>query len=270
MSAENRRALILESAREAFAEGGYHSTSLDTIAERAGVSKALLYEHFDSKRELHAAMLELHVNELLERIGAALVDAEPGEARMRAGLEAFFSFLEERHGAAAIMLRNTGDPDVLEWLDRLRDGVGAAIVTLMTEEVEEVLANDPDRRGTIEMVAQQQIGAIQSLADWWSEHREVPASRRSSPRRWSSPASGSTASARASAGSRRSRHGRPCVEHRTEDREGGERPKASFASPSASIAPITGTAAIGKMFAVAISSPRLPSGRSASTRSASS
>jgi len=173
MSAEDRRALILESAREAFAEGGYHSTSLDAIAERAGVSKALLYEHFDSKRELHAAMLELHVRELLERINEALVDAEPGEQRMRAGLEAFFSFLEERRGAAAIMLRNTGDPDVLEWLDRLRDGVAAAIVTLMTEEVEQVLANDPERRRTIEMVAQQQIGAIQSLADWWSEHREV-------------------------------------------------------------------------------------------------
>jgi AcrR family transcriptional regulator len=174
MSATDRRAVILESAREAFADGGYHATSLDAIAERAGVSKALLYEHFDSKRELHAAMLELHVNELLERISAALVDADPGEERMRAGLDAFFSFLEERHGTAAIMLRNTGDPDVLEWLDRLRDGVAAAIVTLMAEEVEEILADDPERRRTIEMAAQQQIGAIQSLADWWSEHRDVP------------------------------------------------------------------------------------------------
>jgi AcrR family transcriptional regulator len=174
MSAEDRRALILESAREAFAEGGYHSTSLDAIAARAGVSKALLYEHFDSKRDLHAAMLELHVNELLDRINGALVDAEPGEQRMRAGLEAFFSFLEERHGAAAIMLRNTGDPDVLEWLDRLRDGVSAAIVTLMEQEAADVFASDAEAQRTMEMLAQQQIGAIQSLADWWSEHREVP------------------------------------------------------------------------------------------------
>ena len=174
MPAEDRRALILESAREAFAEGGYHSTSLDAIAERAGVSKALLYEHFDSKRELHAAMLELHVRDLLDRINAALVDAEPGEQRMRAGLEAFFTFLEERRGTAAIMLRNTGDPDVLQWLDRLRDGVAAAIVTLMTDEVNELFASEEEMRRTVEMVAQQQIGAIQSLADWWSEHREVP------------------------------------------------------------------------------------------------
>jgi len=174
MAAADRRALILESAREAFAEGGYHRTSLDQIAERAGVSKALLYEHFDSKRELHRAMLESHVNELIERLNAALADAEPGEDRLRAGLDAFFTFLEERHGASAILLRNTGDPDVLEWLARLREAVAAQIVTLMTEEAAELIAADPDLTRAIELIAQQQIGAVQSVADWWGEHREVP------------------------------------------------------------------------------------------------
>ena len=173
MAAADRRALILEAAREAFAEGGYHRTSLDQIAERAGVSKALLYEHFDSKRELHRAMLESHVNELIERLDAALADAEPGEDRLRAGLDAFFTFLEERHGASAILLRNTGDPDVLEWLARLREAVAAQIVTLMTEEAAELIAADPDLARAIELIAQQQIGAVQSVADWWGEHREV-------------------------------------------------------------------------------------------------
>jgi AcrR family transcriptional regulator len=177
MPASDRRVLILEAAREAFAEGGYHRTSLDQIAEAAGVSKALLYEHFDSKRELHAAMLEAHVTELLERINAALADADPGEARLRAGAEAFFSFLEERRGAAAIMLRSTGDPDVAEWLARLRDQVASEIVALMTAEVAGLGARDPEMAVAIEMIAQQQIGAIQSLADWWGEHREVPRER---------------------------------------------------------------------------------------------
>jgi AcrR family transcriptional regulator len=165
MPASDRRALILEAAREAFAEGGYHQTSLGEIAERAGVSKALLYEHFDSKRELHAAMLEAHVTELLLRINEALADAEPGEARLRAGTEAFLAFLEERRGAAAIMLRNTGDPDVAEWLARLRDQVAAEIVALMRAEVAELVDKDPAMAIEFEMIAQQQIGAIQSLAD---------------------------------------------------------------------------------------------------------
>lgn len=177
MPASDRRVLILEAAREAFAEGGYHRTSLEEIAEHAGVSKALLYEHFDSKRELHAAMLETHVTELLGRINAALADAEPGEARLRAGTEAFFSFLEERRGAAAIMLRNSGDPDVTEWLARLRTQVAAEIVAVMTAEVAELGAKDPEMLVAIEMIAQQQIGAIQSLADWWGEHRDIPRQR---------------------------------------------------------------------------------------------
>jgi len=177
MAAADRRQLILEAARECFAEGGYHQTSLGDIAERGDVSKALLYEHFASKRELHAAMLEAHVHELIERINEALVDAEPGEGRLRAGLEAFFDFIEERRGAAAIMLRNTGDPDVAEWLGRLREAIGAQVVTLMTEEAAELIQQDPEMRDAIEMIAQQQIGAIQSLADWWGEHRDVPKER---------------------------------------------------------------------------------------------
>jgi AcrR family transcriptional regulator len=172
--APDRRVLILEAAREAFADGGYHQTSLDVVADRAGVSKALIYEHFASKRELHAAMLEQHVTELLERLGTALAEAEPGEERMRAGTEVFFSFLEDRRGAAVILLRNTGDPDVAEWLARLREQVGAAIVALMSEEMAAEIERDPRMRLQIQMVAQQQIGAIQSLADWWGEHREVP------------------------------------------------------------------------------------------------
>jgi AcrR family transcriptional regulator len=174
MPASDRRVLILEAAREAFAEGGYQGTSLDSIAERAGVSKALLYEHFASKRELHAAMLETHVHELIERLNDALADADPGEERLRAGLDAFFTFLEERRGASAILLRNTGDPDVADWLARLREAVGAQIVTLMTEEAAQLIAADPELRTEIELIAQQQIGAIQSLADWWGEHRDVP------------------------------------------------------------------------------------------------
>ena len=174
MPASDRRVLILEAAREAFADGGYHQTSLDAVAERAGVSKALIYEHFASKRELHSAMLEQHVTELLERLGVALAEAEPGEARMRAGTEVFFTFLEDRRGAAAILLRNTGDPDVAEWLSRLREQVGDAIVALMSEEMAAEIERDPRLKVSIEMLAQQQIGAVQSLADWWGEHRDVP------------------------------------------------------------------------------------------------
>ena len=119
MSAADRRAAILDASRGAFADTGYHETSLDAVAERAGVSKALLYEHFASKRELFVAMLEMHVEELIERINAAVAARRARRGPdARAGLEAFFGFVEERRGAWRIMFRNSGDPDVAVRLDR--------------------------------------------------------------------------------------------------------------------------------------------------------
>src|SRR6266542_4250631 len=174
MTAENRRAGILDAARGAFADTGYHETSLDAVAERAGVSKALLYEHFASKRELYVAMLEMHVHELVERISGAVAGAEPGEARMLAGVEAFFGFVEERRGAWRIMFRNAGDPDVALRLDRLRDEVAAAIVQLMSEEAERNGLGFPKLPQCVGMIAQHVVGAMQSLADWWDLHRKVP------------------------------------------------------------------------------------------------
>jgi AcrR family transcriptional regulator len=174
MSAADRRATLLEAARGAFAEAGYHETSLDAVAERAGVSKALLYEHFSSKRELYVAILEMHVHELVERISGAVGAAEPGEPRMRAGLEAFFGFVEERRGAWRIMFRNAGDPDVAVRLDRLRDEVAAAIAQLMSEEAERRGLDFPKLPQFVEMIAQQIVGAMQSLADWWDVYRKVP------------------------------------------------------------------------------------------------
>lgn len=174
MSAADRREAILDAARSAFAERGFHETSLDSVAERAGVSKALLYEHFSSKRELYVAMLEMHVHELVERISGAVAGAEPGEPRMRAGLEAFFGFVEERRGAWRIMFRNSDDPDVAIRLDRLRDEVAAAIAQLMSEEAAAKGLDFPKLPQMVEMIAQQLVGAMQSLADWWDLHRDVP------------------------------------------------------------------------------------------------
>ena len=174
MSAADRREVILDAARYAFAERGYHETSLDSVAERAGVSKALLYEHFSSKRELYVAMLEMHVHELVERIAGAVAGAEPGEARMRAGIEAFFGFVQERRGAWRIMFRNADDPDVAVRLDRLRDEVASAIIQLMSEEAERRELDFPKLPQMVEMIAQQLVGAMQSLADWWDLHRKVP------------------------------------------------------------------------------------------------
>lgn len=177
MSAADRRAAILEAARLAFAEGGFHEVSLDAVAARAGVSKALLYEHFDSKRALYRAMLEMHTADLVGRIGAAVEAAGPVEAKLLAGIDAFLDFVGDRRGGWKVIFRNAGDPDVAASLAELRDGVAVAVAALISEEAAETLPDAPEREQMLQMAAQQLVGAMQALADWWELHPEVPRER---------------------------------------------------------------------------------------------
>src|SRR3954471_16947623 len=108
LTGEERRVAILESALSVFAQRGYHPSSIDDIAREAGVSKALIYEHFASKQELYADLIARNARELTQRIGAALVgvELESGAARLAIGLEAFFAFVEERRDAWRLLFRD--------------------------------------------------------------------------------------------------------------------------------------------------------------------
>ena len=67
-----RRAQLLAAAQRVFAENGYHAAAMDEIAEVAGVSKPVLYQHFPGKLDLYIALLESHVDELVKRVQTAL------------------------------------------------------------------------------------------------------------------------------------------------------------------------------------------------------
>lgn len=178
MSAADRREAILAAALDAFAAGGYHETSLEEVAEGAGISKALIYEHFSSKRELHGALLETYVREMLSTVAEATAAAEPGEERLRAGLEGFLRFVERRRDAWRMLVRNTADADVVGSVERLRHEAAKAITALMVADAPpESPLEGVERELAIEMLAQQLVGAIQSLANWWDENRSVPRER---------------------------------------------------------------------------------------------
>ena len=62
---DERRAILLAAALEVFTAAGYHSAAMDEIADRAGVSKPVLYQHFPSKLDLYLAVLDLHIDSLV-------------------------------------------------------------------------------------------------------------------------------------------------------------------------------------------------------------
>src|SRR5438552_9461683 len=106
MPAADRRQAILAAALDVFSERGFHEASLEDVAARNGISKALIYEHFTSKGDLQRALMETYVHELLDRILAATAATEPGEDRLRSGAQAFLGLVEERRDAWRMLFRN--------------------------------------------------------------------------------------------------------------------------------------------------------------------
>lgn len=176
LSASDRRQMILVAAERAFGAGPFHQVSLEEVAHEAEISKALIYEHFDSKRELYQALLRSAADELMLRVKESVAGGETRERRLRAGIEAFVEFVAARPAASRLLFHDVADPDVARELDRLRDEAAAVIALLMADDIPATRANDPiPTELAISMLAHQLIGALQSLANWWHANPEATA-----------------------------------------------------------------------------------------------
>lgn len=177
LTGEERRAAILESALAVFARRGYHATSIDDIARENGVSKALIYEHFSSKQELYAELLEQHAGHLFSALAEAISDAgTSASARLATGLDAFYGFVEEHRVAWRMLFREATDPETVVVLGRVVAQVTAVVAGLIAEDpgARKGSEDRQTRERRIQVLAQMLVGAVQSLANWWEDHEEVP------------------------------------------------------------------------------------------------
>ena len=88
-----RRRQLLDAAREVFVSQGYHAAAMDEIAERAGVSKPVLYQHFPGKLELYLALLDESVDVLVETVRGALRSTGDNKQRVAATFSAYFEYV---------------------------------------------------------------------------------------------------------------------------------------------------------------------------------
>src|ERR1700690_878992 len=92
LPADERRQQLIAVACELFARSGFHDTSMDDIAEAAGVTKPVLYQHFPSKRALYVELLDDTGRRLLDRLAEATGRATSGRERVESGFRAYFQF----------------------------------------------------------------------------------------------------------------------------------------------------------------------------------
>jgi AcrR family transcriptional regulator len=176
LSAEERRERILEGALEVFAQRGYQEASMTAIASAAGISPAVIYDHFPSKAALHMTLLESQAAKLLASVGAALADApKDRRERFRLGVDAFFAFVEQQGFAWWLLFRDPPtDPEVAAAYGRIQQGATLGIAAFIREGAPRSLLDHPDADRDLEMLAQLLRTAQNGLAAWWYEHREIP------------------------------------------------------------------------------------------------
>jgi AcrR family transcriptional regulator len=90
-----RRSAVMHAGLEVFTEKGFHLTSMDDIAERAGVSKPILYQHFPSKHELYLGILDERVEAIVEQVRGAIEAESTNKARLKAAIAYYFNLVDD-------------------------------------------------------------------------------------------------------------------------------------------------------------------------------
>jgi len=170
LPAPARRAQLLDVARSVFARDGYRGTSMEAIAEAAGVTKPVLYQHFSSKHALYASLLEAEIGQLTAALVRAFDLAEGNEERLRLGFGAYLGFVEAREDAFLLLFtEGIGLDDAFQRrVSRFREWVADRITAIIRAE-----AGLPEARARALAVAI--VGMAESAATWWlSERRPLP------------------------------------------------------------------------------------------------
>ena len=159
MPRRERRAQLLESALEVFVAQGYHAAAMDDIAERAGVSKPVLYQHFPGKRELYLALLDVSCDMIIDNCRVALASTQDNKQRVAATMDAFFEYVAGDTGAFRLVFESdlTNEPAVREQVDRVTTECAAMIAHVIHDDTG--LPDEASRLLAVSLVGLAQVSA---------------------------------------------------------------------------------------------------------------
>ena len=157
-----RRGQLLAAASEVFVDRGFHAAGMDEIADRAGVSKPVLYQHFSSKLELYLAVLQRHAGTLISGVQQALSTTTDNRERLRSAVQAFFDFIEQDGQGYRLIFEN----------DYVTEPQVAAQVKVATESCTDAVADLISRDSGLEahrarMIAVGLVAMSVDCARYW-------------------------------------------------------------------------------------------------------
>ncbi len=166
MSGKERREQLLDVGRSLFAEKGFEATSTEEIANRAGVSKPIVYEHFGGKEGLYAVVIDREMQRLLDLFTGALTAGEPRALLEQAAL-ALLTYIEDESDGFRILVRDSPVAST--------SGTFSSLLNDIASQVEYILAREFKARGYDPKLAglysQALVGMVALTGQWWLEAR---------------------------------------------------------------------------------------------------
>ena len=165
-----RRLQLLGAARDVFVAQGYHAAAMDEIAERAGVSKPVLYQHFPGKLELYLALLDESVDELLKAVSDALSSTNDNRQRVPATFKAFYDYVAGVGEEFRLVFESdlSNEPAVRDRLDRAMHECAEKVAQFIREDAG--VSNEEAH-----LLGMALVGMAQVTARYWlSTDRAIP------------------------------------------------------------------------------------------------
>ena len=165
-----RRRQLLDAARDVFVAQGYHAAAMDEIADRAGVSKPVLYQHFPGKLELYLALLDESVSELVAKVREALASTTDNRQRVPATFKAFFDYVCDDGEAFRLIFESdlSNEPAARQRLD---DALSQCADMVRDVVHKDAGVTDDEAR----LLSRALVGTAQVSARYWvSTDRSIP------------------------------------------------------------------------------------------------
>jgi AcrR family transcriptional regulator len=150
---------LLDSALEVFVAQGYHAAAMDDIAERAGVSKPVLYQHFPGKLDLYLALLDASCDQVIVNCRQALSSTHDNKTRVAAAMAAFYSYVADERAAFRLVFESdlTSEASVREHVERVTTECAAMIADVIHDDTG--LPAEQSRLLAVSLVGMAQVSA---------------------------------------------------------------------------------------------------------------
>ncbi|MFI7675399.1 TetR/AcrR family transcriptional regulator [Actinophytocola sp. NPDC049390] len=177
LTPENRRAVIVAAALEVFGDAGYDRASMRAVAKAAGITTPVLYDHFASKADLYAAVVEAQADDLIahwEGTGFNIPDGSAEDMFAESVRTIFDWAVANPAGWRVIFLDAPSDPVVAE-AHRRRQERASTVLAAQFAEVSWLHLSVPilDRPRANEFLAEATKATVNAIAAWWWNNRDL-------------------------------------------------------------------------------------------------